>query len=187
MAPALPELFSQAAYSVKTYDWSSSVVDASEKLSQTAAESNILSAIWTWILSVFTPLGAFFVSSWQVMEGGEVTKEHVWEWIVGAWQDFSQFLLRPEVRNALIVWFIVFWVCALIPLASGFGSKGVIAGSIAAWFQSVVYGAFTPAGGFFAIMTSVGMLGIAHPHIFVPSTIIASLAAWIAWSKTVGA
>ncbi|KDN44605.1 hypothetical protein RSAG8_05370, partial [Rhizoctonia solani AG-8 WAC10335] len=187
MAPALPELFSQAVYSFKTHDWSSSVADASEKITQTAAESNILSAIWTWILSVFTSIGAFFVSGWGAVGADEVTKEHMWEWIVNSWQRFSEFLLRPEVRNALIVWFIVFWICALIPLASGFGRRGVLAGSIAAWFQSVVYGAFTPAGGFFAIMTSVGMLGVACPQIFIPSALIASLAAWIAWSKTTGA
>ncbi|CAE7233701.1 unnamed protein product [Rhizoctonia solani] len=184
MAPALPELFSQAVYSFKTHDWSSSVADASEKLTQTAAESNVLSAIWAWVLGVFTSIGAFFVSGWETVGTEEVTKEHVWEWFVKSWQGFSEFLLQPGVRNALIVWFVVFWICLLIPLALGFGPRGVVAGSLAAWFQSVVYGAFTPAGGVFAVLTSVGMMGVAYPPAVVPSVIIASLAAWIAWSIT---
>ncbi|KAL5637547.1 hypothetical protein ACGC1H_004088 [Rhizoctonia solani] len=187
MAPALPELFSQALYSFNSYDWSSSVADASEKLSETATESSILSAIWTWILSMFTSIGVLFASGWEVVGANEVTKEHMWEWFVKSWQGLSEFLLRPDVRNALIVWFIVFWICLLIPLAAGFGPAGVIGGSLAAWFQSVVYGAFTPAGGVFAVMTSVGMLGVACPPVVIPAVIIASLAAWIAWKVTNGA
>ncbi|CAE6509428.1 unnamed protein product [Rhizoctonia solani] len=187
MAPVLPELFSQAVYSFKTYDWSLSVTSASEKLAQTAAESNALSAIWAWILGMFASIGAFFTSSWQSIGAGEVTKEHVWEWFVKSWQGLSEFLLQPDVRNALIVWFIVFWICLFIPLVLGFGPVGVIGGSLAAWFQSAVYGAFTPAGGLFAVMTSVGMLGVACPPVVIPSAIIASLAAWIAWSLTTAA
>ncbi|KAJ1300661.1 hypothetical protein OPQ81_002309 [Rhizoctonia solani] len=184
MAPLLPELFSQVVYNFKTYDWSSSAASVSEKLTQTAAESNILSDICAWILGIFGYIGAFFTSSWQSVGGGEVTKEHVWEWFTKLWQGLSESLLRPDVRNALIVWFVVFWICVLIPLTLGFGPAGVIGGSLAAWFQSVVYGAFTPAGGLFAVMTSVGMMGVACPPVVIPSAIIASLAAWIAWSMT---
>lgn len=32
-------------------------------------------------------------------------------------------------------------------------------GSLAAVFQSYMYGAFTPAGGIFATLTSMGMMG----------------------------
>lgn len=36
-------------------------------------------------------------------------------------------------------------------------------GSIAAAFQSVAYAGFTPAGGVFATLTSMGMLGALNP------------------------
>ncbi|KAK2786473.1 hypothetical protein FQN53_006629 [Emmonsiellopsis sp. PD_33] len=39
----------------------------------------------------------------------------------------------------------------------GFGAAGIVGGSLAASFQSLAYGAFTPAGGFFALLTSLGM------------------------------
>ncbi|CAE6342441.1 unnamed protein product [Rhizoctonia solani] len=184
MAPVLPELFSQAVYSFKSYDWSSEALNASEKLAQVASDSNVLSAAWAWLLGVFASIGAFFATSWQYVGASEVSKEHIWEWFTASWQSLSEFLLRPDARNAIIVWFVVFWICVLIPLALGFGPVGVIGGSLAAWFQSVIYGAFTPAGGFFAVMTSVGMMGVACPPVAVPSMIIASLAAWITWSMS---
>ncbi|KAF8708099.1 Interferon-induced 6-16 family, partial [Rhizoctonia solani] len=204
MAPVLPELFSQAVYSFKSYDWSSEALNASEKLAQVASDSNVLSgdshlcephqrtklisvkktAAWAWLLGVFASIGAFFATSWQYVGASEVSKEHIWEWFTASWQSLSEFLLRPDARSAIIVWFVVFWICVLIPLALGFGPVGVIGGSLAAWFQSVIYGAFTPAGGFFAVMTSVGMMGVACPPVAVPSMIIASLAAWITWSMS---
>ncbi|KAI0077967.1 hypothetical protein K474DRAFT_1771352 [Panus rudis PR-1116 ss-1] len=39
----------------------------------------------------------------------------------------------------------------------GFGSAGVIGGSLAAWIQSIFYGAFVPAGSIFAILQSISM------------------------------
>ncbi|CCO30172.1 hypothetical protein BN14_04196 [Rhizoctonia solani AG-1 IB] len=150
MAPVLPELFSQVVYNFKTYDWSSEASNVSEKLTQATSESNVLSAVWAWFLGLFASVGALFVTSWQYIGAGEVNKEHLWEWFTTSWQSLSEFLLRPDIRNALVVWFVVFWICMLIPLAFGFGPAGVIGGSLAAWFQSVVYGAFTPAGGLFA-------------------------------------
>ena len=38
----------------------------------------------------------------------------------------------------------------------GFGSLGIIKGSLAAWFQAVIYGCCTPAGGLFALLTAWG-------------------------------
>ncbi|CAE6513488.1 unnamed protein product [Rhizoctonia solani] len=184
MAPLLPEVFSQVVYNFGTYDWSSSVEDASAKLTQTTAGSNIVSTIWTWVVSTFVSVGMFLVSSWQPVGAREVTKEHMWEWITKSWHSLSEFLLRADVRNALVVWFVVFWICIFIPLIFGFGPAGIIGGSLAAWFQSAIYGAFTPAGGVFAVMTSIGMMGVACPPVVIPSVIIASLAAWIAWSMT---
>ncbi|KAF8761381.1 Interferon-induced 6-16 family [Rhizoctonia solani] len=153
MAPVLPELFSQAVYSFKSYDWSSEALNASEKLAQVASDSNVLSAAWAWLLGVFASIGAFFATSWQYVGASEVSKEHIWEWFTASWQSLSEFLLRPDARNAIIVWFVVFWICVLIPLALGFGPVGVIGGSLAAWFQSV-FMELSLRGGFFAVMTS---------------------------------
>ena len=41
----------------------------------------------------------------------------------------------------------------------GFGPGGIIAGTIAAGIQSVIYGAAVPAGGWFAGLTSMAMTG----------------------------
>jgi hypothetical protein len=38
-----------------------------------------------------------------------------------------------------------------------------------------MYGGFTPAGGAFAVLTSIGMMGILVPFFIVPAAIIASL------------
>ncbi|CEL59161.1 hypothetical protein RSOLAG1IB_09138 [Rhizoctonia solani AG-1 IB] len=180
----LPELFSQVVYKLKTYDWSFEASNVSDKLTQATSESSVLSAVWTCFLNLFVSIRTLFATSLQYIGAEEVNKEHWWEWFMTWWQSLSEFLLRPDIRNALIVWFVVFWICILVPLAFGFGPAGVIGGSLAAWFQSVVYGAFTPAGGLFAVMTSVGMMGIACPLVAIPSAIIASLAAWIVWSMS---
>ncbi|KAJ1477479.1 hypothetical protein T484DRAFT_1963242 [Baffinella frigidus] len=42
----------------------------------------------------------------------------------------------------------------------GFGSAGVVQGSIAAGVQAALYGAAIPAGGLFAFMQSAGAIGI---------------------------
>ncbi|ROW09859.1 hypothetical protein VPNG_06327 [Cytospora leucostoma] len=48
----------------------------------------------------------------------------------------------------------------LLPLrVLGFGSLGIRAGSLAAWLQSVLFGGWVPAGGWFARATSWGMKG----------------------------
>lgn len=53
-------------------------------------------------------------------------------------------------------------------------------GSPAAAFQSAFYGAFTPAGGVFAILTSLGMMAYLTPTIMI---IIGSVAlcAFLVW------
>ncbi|ELU37531.1 hypothetical protein AG1IA_08441 [Rhizoctonia solani AG-1 IA] len=179
-------------------------------------------AAWAWLLGVFASIGAFFATSWQyvgasarnIYGNGSLPHGRACLSSCCALVRFRRLRLRPssssgfhlDARNAIIVWFVVFWICVLIPLALGFGPVGVIggasirsrdpflltwlmvsfrlSGSLAAWFQSVIYGAFTPAGGFFAVMTSVGMMGVACPPVAVPSMIIASLAAWITWSMS---
>lgn len=50
-------------------------------------------------------------------------------------------------------------------------------GSIAAGFQAWAYGGFTPAGGIFATLTSIGMLGLAQPLFLILAITVASFAA----------
>lgn len=54
-------------------------------------------------------------------------------------------------------------------------------GSIAAAFQSWMYGGFTPAAGVFATLTSLGMLGFANPVCGLISGVTATLAAGLTW------
>ncbi|RYP63538.1 hypothetical protein DL770_009363 [Monosporascus sp. CRB-9-2] len=51
--------------------------------------------------------------------------------------------------------------------------------SLAAAFQSSMYGGFTPAGGLFATLTSLGMLGFFAPAVTVIAAVIAFFLAGI--------
>ena len=44
-----------------------------------------------------------------------------------------------------------------------------------AGFQSWMYGGFTPAGGVFAVLTSIGMIGVFQPAPVASASVIASL------------
>jgi len=102
---------------------------------------------------------------------------------------------------------VAFTLTELLLLSLGFGPVGIVAGkqnasprqnvrncgsnfclsfgglgSMAAAFQSWMYGAFTPAAGVFATLTSLGMLGLANPLFALISVIIATLAVWLTWS-----
>jgi len=52
---------------------------------------------------------------------------------------------------------------------------------MAAGFQSYMYGGFTPAGGIFATLTSMAMLGALVPMLLVAAVTMASLVAVIVW------
>jgi len=59
--------------------------------------------------------------------------------------------LVPKVAMQLLglLFGIILWIL-------GFGALGVIKGSLAALFQAVFYGCYTPAGGLFALVTAWG-------------------------------
>jgi len=59
-------------------------------------------------------------------------------------------------------------------------------GSLAAIFQSWAYGAWTPAGGIFATLTSMAMIGTLMPPLFIGAATIASLVTAIVWLCGVG-
>ncbi|KAG8697609.1 hypothetical protein FRC08_006418 [Ceratobasidium sp. 394] len=174
MAPVSSELVSVLVSLNTKYDsWTSAAGSAAEQLQNSPGPVDVLSAVWAWIVGVFASIGMFFTT----IPGLENIGEHLSKY----WTEFSEFLIQPHVRNLLIVWFIVFWVVLFVPLILGFGPAGVLAGSLAAWFQSAVYGAFTPAGGIFAILTSIGMMGVACPPAVLLAVVVASAVTGIVW------
>jgi len=54
-------------------------------------------------------------------------------------------------------------------------------GSLAAAFQSWAYGAFTPAGGIFATLTSLGMVGFLAPAVALSGAGVATATTLLAW------
>ncbi|KAF1821324.1 uncharacterized protein K489DRAFT_411695 [Dissoconium aciculare CBS 342.82] len=71
----------------------------------------------------------------------------------------TDWLSQPLVYSVILAWWITFTAATLLLGLLGFGPKGIIAGTLVASFQSWVYGGFTPAGGIFATLTSLAMLG----------------------------
>ncbi|EHK50402.1 uncharacterized protein TrAtP1_007488 [Trichoderma atroviride] len=90
---------------------------------------------------------------------------------------FTQWLSQPHVLAVIMAWAVTFTaVCTLI-LCLGFGPAGIGAGTMAAAFQSFMYGAFTPAGGIFATLTSMAMLGTMMPPAAILAAVIATVVA----------
>ncbi|KAH8123683.1 hypothetical protein ACSS6W_007295 [Trichoderma asperelloides] len=99
---------------------------------------------------------------------------------------FVGWLSQPDVLAVIMAWAITFTaVCTLI-LCLGFGPTGIGAGTIAAAFQSYMYGAFTPAGGIFATLTSMAMLGKMMPQAAILAVVIATCVAILVWVWGVG-
>ena len=59
-------------------------------------------------------------------------------------------------------------------------------GSLAAAFQSWAYGGFTPAGGAFATLTSMGMLGFLAPLETTAAAVLATGVTVVVWACGVG-
>ena len=53
-------------------------------------------------------------------------------------------------------------------------------------FQSFMYGGFTPAGGIFATLTSMAMLGTFMPLVVAVAAVFATVVAYIVWACDVG-
>jgi hypothetical protein len=54
-------------------------------------------------------------------------------------------------------------------------------GSLAAAFQGLVYGAFTPAGGICATLTGLGMVGFLAPAVALFGAGVATFTTFFAW------
>ncbi|KAI1480934.1 hypothetical protein K445DRAFT_27658 [Daldinia sp. EC12] len=94
-------------------------------------------------------------------------------------KSFAAYIALPHVYWAIIAWAVTFTILVTLGLSLGFGPAGVIAGSLAAAFQSAMYGGFTPAGGIFASLTSLAMLGSFAPILTAAAAIIAFIPATI--------
>lgn len=109
-----------------------------------------------------------------------------------------------EILLIITVWWVTFTVVLIIVFCIGFKPVGVAAGlaypltriiitesykltdstgSAAAYFQSWMYGGFTPAGGIFATLTSMAMLGTLMPLEVIFSSTVATIAAVIVWKN----
>lgn len=112
----------------------------------------------------------------------------------------------------IMTWWITFTVVLLLLCAVGFNPVGIGAGmtfsadgittsmgfllgrmthsytkgTLAAAFQSYMYGGFTPAGGIFATLTSLGMLGVLMPLEVGLASLSATAITVIVWACGVG-
>ncbi|KAK3353702.1 hypothetical protein B0T25DRAFT_568891 [Lasiosphaeria hispida] len=112
--------------------------------------------------------------------------EDIGGWVSQQWETFLACISQPYVWPVFLAWIVTFWVILLICLGLGFGPIGIIGGSLAAALQSYMYGGFTPAGGIFATLTSMAMLGALVPVLLVMSVVIASLVAAVVWLSGAG-
>ncbi|KAF8602183.1 hypothetical protein BDV93DRAFT_524208 [Ceratobasidium sp. AG-I] len=98
------------------------------------------------------------------------------------WRDFRNWISQPHIRKRFI-WGSAILIFALIIFgipALGFSAGGIKAGSWAAGYQGATYAAFTPAGGWFAWLTSIAMTEM------VPLVALAggAISATITWAVT---
>ncbi|GAB7364013.1 hypothetical protein MBLNU230_g4571t1 [Neophaeotheca triangularis] len=89
--------------------------------------------------------------------------------------------LLDHIVLLITVWWITFTVVVALVLCLGFGPSGVAAGSLAAAFQAWAYGAFTPAGGIFATLTSLGMVGALAPAVAALGVLVATTTVFVVW------
>lgn len=103
-----------------------------------------------------------------------------------------------DIVILITVWWITFTITITLVLCLGFGPYGVVAGeqktllvpkyqtddlrgSLAAAFQAWAYGAFTPAGGMFATLTSLGMVGLLAPAVAIFGAGFATTVVSVVW------
>ncbi|KAK3614089.1 hypothetical protein LTR56_027488 [Elasticomyces elasticus] len=102
------------------------------------------------------------------------------------WASIVAWLSQPSVFVVILAWAITFTIIIGLVLSLEFGPIGVVASSIAAAFQAWMYGAFTPAAGIFATLTSLGMLGLLMPVAVVLAACAATVVALIVWASRAG-
>lgn len=119
-----------------------------------------------------------------------------------------------DVLAPIFAWWITFAVVLILLACVGFNTPGIGAGrfsqflkavappitfclsietetnediaTAAAMIQSCVYGGFTPAGGIFATLTSMGMLGTLMPVQVICSAVLATVVTVVVWACGAG-
>ncbi|KAI1268892.1 hypothetical protein F5Y18DRAFT_439480 [Xylariaceae sp. FL1019] len=112
--------------------------------------------------------------------------EVVTQWLGNIAQAIKQWLFQPHVQAPIIAWVATFTAVMCLAMCFGFGRKGVVFATLAAAWQSYAYGAFTPAGGIFATLTSMAMLGTLMPAAAKVAAALATLVALVVWVRGVG-
>ncbi|KAF3760208.1 hypothetical protein M406DRAFT_358542 [Cryphonectria parasitica EP155] len=102
------------------------------------------------------------------------------------WANFTAWLSQPHILAVVIAWAVTFTLTCTIIMCLGFGPVGIIAGSAAAAFQSFMYGGFTPAGGLFATLTSMAMVGTLMPWLAAIASVLATFVSAMVWVYGVG-
>ncbi|RPB07710.1 hypothetical protein P167DRAFT_609324 [Morchella conica CCBAS932] len=149
----------------------------------TAGLGQWVSALWAWIVAAVGGVGEWFAGAVSGMGG----------WFAGIaeamgplFESFLGWCSGPQAIRLMIIWVSIVVVVQLLAVVVGFGPAGVVAGSLAAGFQAYAYGAFTPAGGFFAFFTSMGMLGLMMPLGLAAGVVLATLVTIICFLAGVG-
>ncbi|KAL1585220.1 hypothetical protein WHR41_05767 [Cladosporium halotolerans] len=136
------------------------------------APLNIILANWSFIHAPNVTAGLHqFIAERNLVAGYISSHAHeILEWIS-----------QPHIVILITVWWITFTIIITLVLCLGFGPGGVVAGSLAAAFQAWAYGAFTPAGGIFATLTSLGMVGMLAPAVAVLGAGFATMVVSVVW------
>ncbi|KAF4507693.1 hypothetical protein G6O67_004165 [Ophiocordyceps sinensis] len=82
----------------------------------------------------------------------------------------------------ILAWTVTFTAISTLIMCLGFGPIGIGIGTLAASFQSFMYGGFTPAGGIFATLTSMAMRGCLMPAVAILAALPATVVALIIWA-----
>ncbi|KAK1763826.1 hypothetical protein QBC33DRAFT_562411 [Phialemonium atrogriseum] len=136
-------------------------------------------------MPAFAPLLAAYPPHWPPLSLPQ-WDEGFGDSINQQWTRFLEWLTQPHVLPILLAWMVTFTVFCMV-LALGFRRDGVGASTPAAAFQSYMYGALTPAGGIFATLTSMAMLGTFMPVVVLIAAVIATAVAAIVWKTGLGA
>ncbi|KAJ7069157.1 hypothetical protein C8F01DRAFT_1111704 [Mycena amicta] len=128
---------------------------------------NACNVAWEWIRNAWTTVVGWSETAfataleWMkehwplVVEGFIVVTKPLNDHPITALIVSGTIFLGPQIL--LLPIFLIQLVFLVILAIIGFGTSGIVAGSPAAAYQSLVYGGMTPAGSMFAIFQSIGM------------------------------
>ncbi|KAL6799966.1 hypothetical protein J3E68DRAFT_397035 [Trichoderma sp. SZMC 28012] len=115
-----------------------------------------------------------------------IDSSHGLESLAHLFNTLIEWLSQPHILAVIMAWAITFTAICTLIICLGFGPVGIGAGTLAAAFQSYMYGAFTPAGGIFATLTSMAMLGTLMPAAAILAAVVATGVAILVWVLGIG-